>query len=113
MRRSVDRNTTTFGDEIAQILRSIHPYATAKLISRDTGIKQRTVERMLDGSGAPGLDNFALLVRAYPSVLLVLLPAAPWLEAALVLLEQSRLDAAVAAMPAKRERAVAALRGRR
>ena len=112
MDKSSCSNAGKCGTELAQILRAVHPFNTAKLIGRDAGIASRTVERWLDGTSAPSLEHFARLVKAHPSILLVLLPAAPWLEAALTWLEQSELEARLAAVADKRQRTIDVLRGR-
>lgn len=111
MDTSADLITRACGERIANTLRKIHPYSTAKLVHRDTGISQRTVERILDGTGAPSFENFARLLAAYPSMLLVLAPMVEWAPVAAAAVEQAAMEIKLAEMPARRQLALDAMRG--
>ncbi len=65
MRGSGENITQGWGERIASFLRSIHPYATAKLVARDAKVPVRTVEKWLDGTSAPSLDHFMRVLAAY------------------------------------------------
>lgn len=112
MVNSRDQSTRTFGERISNALKAIHPYGCAKLVSRETGISQRTVERILDGSGAPSLENFARLLAAYPSLLLVLAPVVSWAPIATAAVEQEVMQTQMIEAEVKRQRATEAMRGR-
>lgn len=113
MANTTDCSTHTFGERISNTLKHIHPYGCAKLVARDTGISQRTVERILDGSGTPSLENFARLLAAYPSLLLALAPVVTWAPLATAAVEQEAMQARMLEAEISRQRAIEAMRGRR
>lgn len=108
------RNPHLWGERIGNFLRAAHPLSTAKLVSRDLDVPVRTVEKWLDGTAAPSLDAFMRMLGFYgPGLLLATFPGLAWAEIIKVAFDTAALEAQLAAMPAKRERAVAALRAHR
>lgn len=111
MVKSGGNTTRECGDRLAQTLRSIYPNGTAKLISRDTGIPRRSVERLLDGSSAPSFETFVVLLGAYPRLLEALAPAVGWAEAALAAVECDALDRRRDELYARRDSLITQRRG--
>ncbi len=108
------QNPHLWGERIGNFLRSVHPLSTAKLVSRDLDVPVRTVEKWLDGSANPNLDAFMRMLGFYgPGLLIAVFPGLAWAEVLKVAFDQAALESQLAAMPARRERAIAALRGRR
>ena len=108
------KNPHLWGERIGNFLRAAHPSSTAKLVSRDLEIPARTIEKWLDGTAAPSLDAFMRMLSFYgPGVLLAAFPGLAWAEIVKVAFDTAALEAQLATMPAKRQRAIAALRGRR
>ena len=106
-------NPHLWGERIGNFLRSVHPLSTAKMVSRDLKIPTRTVEKWLDGTSSQSLDAFMRMLGFYgPAVLLATFPKLAWAEVVKVAFDTEALEAQLATMPAKRERAIAALRGK-
>lgn len=113
MEKSGALNTQSIGERISNGLRAIYPLSTAKLVARDAEASQRTVENWLDGTSVPSLPHFARLIAKHPSLLLALAPVVPWAPVATAAVEEATMLLAVSQMPAKRQRAIAAMRAGR